>query len=117
MKKNKGNNPQKNDSETASVQSNGGDIAIGNSTIDKRSSNIFIETPKAQASKDTKPSLFFLLTSTIVSTLLGLVSNIIASYIQEKYQILTDEKRVFIVCGIFIFSIIVTVLIGLKSEK
>ena len=68
--------------------------------------------PKAGLS----PALLIAL-SFLVAAISGIASNILAAYLQEQYQLITDPARIAIVVAVFLVTLACSIWIALASRK
>ncbi len=96
------------------IESQGGDIAYDHSVIDKRTGNAQDKTNKDSA----RHSVYFKVAlGIVVSTFLGIVANIVANYLQERFNLIETPGRVLIVLIVFIISLVFNIIFGIKSMK
>jgi HEAT repeat protein len=53
----------------------------------------------------------------IVSTILGLVSNIMATYLQERYHLITDPIRLIVVVAVFLVSLAASIGLSWRAAR
>ena len=101
------------------IESQGGDIAFDNSVIDKRIGNVHDETNDKKYNKDSaKRSIYFkVILGIVVSTFLGIATNILANYLQESFNLIKTSERILAVLIVFMISLVVTIILGIKSIK
>lgn len=108
------NNKKSSDDKIVIIESQGGDIAYDHSVIDKRTGNIQDKTNKDSA----KHSVYLkVVLGIVVSTFLGIVANIVANYLQERFNLIETPGRVLIVLIVFIISLVFNIILGIKSMK
>jgi hypothetical protein len=83
--------------------------------IDKLENNPPLFPTSPEKAETTSVSLIVL--SVLIATISGLTSNIIASYIQEQYQIFTNNWRLVTVAVVFVFSLAASIWLALRREK
>lgn len=101
------------------IESQGGDIAYDNSVIDKRKGDMYNESDDKKIDKDSvKYTVYFkVILGIIVSTFLGIAANIVANYLQERFDLIKTPERILAVLIVFTISLVVTVILGIKSIK
>jgi hypothetical protein len=103
------------------IKSDGGDIAMNHSTINKRNGNIYLtgnlpQLEKSKYQRRKKVSVLIVL-SIIFSTFLGLLSNIVAEYLQQQYDLLINKSRFLIVAIVFTLSLLVSIYFAIKQSQ
>lgn len=101
------------------VDSGGGDVAFGGSVIDKRSggnySNESQDATELKRARIRKGFSVYIAFGVIVSTVLGLLSNIVAAYLQQQYGLLQID-RFWIVSVVFVVTFLVSVAVAVVSK-
>jgi phosphotransferase system glucose/maltose/N-acetylglucosamine-specific IIC component len=98
------------------IKSKGGDVVTEGGLIDKRSGGIYInEKSRPKGSKERKKLTLQVIAGLIIATVLSILSNIVATYFQEKYSLITDSSRFVIVLVIFLFVLIINIFIVLRE--
>lgn len=55
--------------------------------------------------------------SVLVSAVLGLASNVVAAYLQERYNLITDSLRFSVVLAVFVVSLVVGTMMALRANE
>lgn len=102
------------------IDSRGGDIAIGNSVIDKRSGGIYAgpgaEDYRTRETAETRNTPLRLVLSVVVAATLGLLSNIVAAYLQQRYDLVSNTDRFIIVLFVFLVALLVSIGLAMKPR-
>lgn len=70
-----------------------------------------------EAPQQRRPSPLIVAVGVLVAATLGLASNIVAAYLQERYQLISDPVRFAIVLGVFLASLVAGVSLALRAGK
>lgn len=102
------------------IDSNGGDIALGGSRIDKRSGGFYVGLEPEDRQAREPPSSWNTSTrvalGAVIAAVLSLLSNIIAAYLQQRYDLVDNTDRLLVVLLVFFAALFVSIGLAVKSR-
>ena len=100
------------------IKSKGGDVVTEGGIIDKRSGGLYIgEKSKPSENGGHRKPVLLVVVGLLLATILGILSNIIAAYIQEKHGLINDSGRFAVVFAIFILFLTASIVIVIRDIR
>lgn len=100
------------------IKSKGGDVATKGGKIDKRSGGIYInEKSEPSVNWGRRKSVLLGVVGLVLATVLGILSNIVATYIQENFGLINDSGRFAVVFSIFIIILAASIVIVIQNIR
>jgi hypothetical protein len=75
------------------------------------------EGPLTSGAKQPPASSVLIAIGVILSAIFGLVSNVIAAYLQEQYHLISDPMRLLIVFGVLLISLSFSIVVAVRSNR
>lgn len=95
---------------TGSIHTGSGDIQI--ETNPSESTSDAAEPSRRRFSRS-----LLIVIGAIAAVVLGVASNIVAAYLQERYNLITDQGRIWIVVIVFVVALVIGILVALKQGQ